>query len=151
MSESEPIGAKRLMAALERKPLTARRAAVIIASFTLTITVAGGVLVWLTDRHDFPSLGLGLWWALQTVTTVGYGDVAPTNTGGRVIGSFVMLSGIGFLTVITASVTAALIEAARKRSGGMSQRELSAQLREISARLSAIEAGQRSSREPPDA
>ena len=106
--------------------------------------------MWLTDRHDFPSLGLGLWWALQTVTTVGYGDVVPTTTAGRVIGSIVMLSGIGFLTVVTASVTAALIEAARKRSGAMSQHELSAELKEISARLSAIEAGQGSSREPPE-
>ena len=139
MSRSEPIGARRLVRALESKPLTARRAAFIIAGFTITVTVAGGVLVWLTNRHDFPSLGLGLWWALQTVTTVGYGDVAPTTTSGRVIGSVVMLSGIGFLTVITASVTAALIEAARKRSGALSQAELSAQLEEISARLSAIE------------
>ena len=135
---------------LESKPLTARRAAFIIAGFTFTVTIAGGVLVWLIDRDDFPSLGLGLWWALQTVTTVGYGDVAPTNTVGRVIGSIVMLSGIGFLTVITASVTAALIDAAAKRRGGLSPRELSAELKEISARLSAIEAGQGSSRERPE-
>ena len=135
------------MSALERKPLTARRAALIIASFTLLVTIAGGVVAWLTQRDDFSSLGTSLWWALQTVTTVGYGDVVPRSTSGRVIGGVVMLSGIGFLTVITASVTAALIEAARKRAGGMSQRELGAHLEEISARLSAIEAGMRRSRE----
>lgn len=150
MLDGERIGAKRLVSALERKPLTARRAAVIIASFTLAVTVVGGVVAWLTDRHDFPTLGAGLWWSLQTVTTVGYGDVVPTSTDGRLIGAIVMLTGIGFLTVITAAVTAALIETARRRVGGVPQRELSAQLEEISERLAAIEAGMGSSREPRD-
>ena len=134
------MAAKRLVSALERKTLTARRAAAIIASFTLAVTVLGGVVAWLTDPKDFPSLGDGLWWSLQTVTTVGYGDLVPTGARGRVIGAIVMLTGIGFLTVITAAVTAALIETARKRAGGASERELSEQLDEISARLSAIEA-----------
>jgi voltage-gated potassium channel len=149
MPDNGRIAPQRLVSALQRKPLTARRAALIIATFTLAVTVAGGVVAWLTDRSDFPSLGAGLWWALQTVTTVGYGDLVPTNTGGRVIGAIVMLSGIGFLTVITAAVTAALIESARRRVGGVSDRDLSAQLDEIAARLAAIEAGA-PSREPPE-
>ena len=150
MPSSERLDHKRLVSVLERKPLTARRAAFIIASFTLVVTVAGGVAAWLTDRHDFPSLGFGLWWSLQTVTTVGYGDVVPTNTGGRLIGALVMLSGIGFLTVITASVTAVLIETARRRAGRAAQPELSAQLDEISARLSTIEARVGTSGDPAD-
>ena len=148
MADGGPIAPKRLVSVLQRKPLTARRAAFIIATFTFAITLAGGVVAWLTDRSDFPSLGAALWWSLQTVTTVGYGDVVPTNTGGRVIGAIVMLSGIGFLTVITAAVTAALIESARERLRGGSDRDLSAQLEEISARLAAIEAS--ASREPPE-
>lgn len=148
MPDSANIGPQRLIAALESKPLTARRAALIIASFTLAVTLAGGVLAWLTDRHDFSSLGASMWWALQTVTTVGYGDVVPRSSGGRVIGAAIMLSGIGFLTVITGSVTAALVESARKRAGGISQRELAAHLEDISARLSAIEAGMRGSSDP---
>jgi voltage-gated potassium channel len=127
------------VSALESKPLTARRAAAIIASFTIAVTIGGGLLAWLTDHGDFSSAGAAVWWALQTVTTVGYGDEVPTSTGGRVIGAIVMLSGIAFLTVITGSVTAALVETARRRSGGMSQREISARLDEISAQLSAIE------------
>ena len=42
------------------------------------------------NRKDFDSFGDALWWALQTVTTVGYGDVVPTSGTGRVIGAFVM-------------------------------------------------------------
>jgi len=150
MRDSERIGPKRLLSTLERKPLTARRAAAIIACYTFVITVAGGVVAWLTDRDDFQSLGAGLWWSLQTVTTVGYGDVVPTSTGGRVIGSIVILSGIGFVTVITAAVTAALVESARTRARGAPPRDLSEQLEEISARLSAIEASVGISPETPD-
>ena len=145
-------GGKRLIRTLERRPLTPRRAARIIASYTVLVTVAGGTLAWLTDRKDFHTLGAGVWWALQTVTTVGYGDEVPHGTLGRSIGAVIMVSGIGFLTVITASVTAALIESARRRVGRSSGAELSAQLDEVNARLSAIEermAGRRDAPGPP--
>ena len=133
--------AGRLIATLRRKPLTPRRAALIIAGYTVVVTFAGGLVAWLTDRKDFHSLGAGLWWALQTITTVGYGDVVPSSGTGRVIGAFVMISGIAFLTVITAAVTAALIEAARRRVPPARDREeLSDFMREVTSRLSAIEA-----------
>ena len=126
---------------LRRKPLTARRAAVMIASYTAVVTLAGGLVAWLTDRKDFDSLGEGLWWALQTITTVGYGDVVPSRGTGRAIGAFVMISGIAFLTVITAAVTATLIEAARRGQSPPPDREqLPEFMREVTARLSAIEA-----------
>jgi voltage-gated potassium channel len=145
-------GGKKLIRTLERRPLTPRRAARIIATYTILITVAGGAVAWLADRKDFHTLGAGVWWALQTVTTVGYGDEVPRSTSGRLIGAVIMVSGIGFLTVITASVTAALIESARRRSGRSSGTELGAQLAEVNARLSAIEermAGRRDSPGPP--
>lgn len=132
--------AEQLVAALRRKPLTARRAAVIIGSYTAVVTFAGGLVGWLADRKDFATLGDGLWWSLQTVTTVGYGDIVPSSGTGRVIGAFVMISGIAFLTVITAAVTASLIEAARRRVPRPAESELSPEfMREVTARLSAIE------------
>jgi voltage-gated potassium channel len=149
MSRTEGVGPRRLVAALESKPLTARRAAAIIASFTIVVTIGGGALAWVTNRDDFSSLGAALWWALQTATTVGYGDVVPASTSGRLIGAVVMLSGIAFLTVITGSVTAALVETARRRAGGLSQRQISTRLDEISDRLSAIEGHMDTSRDEP--
>jgi voltage-gated potassium channel Kch len=126
---------------LRRRPLTARRAALMIASYTVVVTFAGGLIASLADRKDFSSLGEGLWWSLQTVTTVGYGDVVPSSGVSRVIAGFVMVSGIAFLTVITAAVTAALIEAARRRQELPPDREqLPEILREMTSRLSAIEA-----------
>jgi len=121
-----------------RKPLTARRAVGIIIVATALITVAGGITIRLLDHKDFSSLGQGMWWAVQTVTTVGYGDLVPHSTVGRVIGSVVMLTGIAFISLITASVTAMLIEQARQRSRSPED-PLAARLDEISARLAAIE------------
>ena len=80
-----------------------------------------------------------MWWALQTVTTVGYGDVVPADTGGRLIGTVLMLQGIGFITVVAASVTAALIEQARQRRQVDEAPATAEQLDRIEARLEAIE------------
>jgi voltage-gated potassium channel len=128
--------------------LTARRAAQIIVAATLAMTVAGGVLVWLVDGDEFPELGTSLWWALQTVTTVGYGDVVPEQTGGRLIGAVLMLQGIAFVTVITAAVTASLIEQARRRRRPPNDSAIGDQLDRIESRLAAIE--QALDRESPD-
>ncbi|MGZ4286399.1 MAG: potassium channel family protein, partial [Solirubrobacteraceae bacterium] len=84
--------------------------------------------------------GKGLWFALQTVTTVGYGDVTPKQADGRFIGAVVMLAGIGFLAVITASVTASLIESSRRRFAAESEVDVTRRLEEISDRLARIEA-----------
>jgi voltage-gated potassium channel len=124
-----------------RKPLTVRRAAAIIASVTLSITIISGVLMHFTDEKTFPNVGDGLWWAIQTVTTVGYGDLVPTSPVGRVVASLVMLAGIGFLTVVTAVITSTFIESARRRLQGSETDALSAKLDQIGARLEVIEAG----------
>ena len=118
----------------------------IIILATSVITVAGGITVRLLDHKDFSSIGQGMWWAVQTVTTVGYGDVVPLSTVGREIGSEVMLSGIAYISLITASVTAMLIEQARQR-GRSPEDPLAARLDEISARLETIE-GRLEGREP---
>jgi voltage-gated potassium channel len=120
--------------------LTARRAAGIIALFTVAITVAGGLLERVLDHAEYPTIGRGLWFALQTVTTVGYGDVTPKAAVGRFIATVVMLSGIGFLAVITASVTASLVESSRRRFSAQSEADDTRQFAEITDRLARIEA-----------
>ena len=82
------------------------------------MTTASGVLIRFGDKTDFHSVGTGLWWSVQTVTTVGYGDIVPTNAIGRLIATLVMLTGIAFLTVITATITSRFVEAARQRAEG---------------------------------
>ncbi len=87
----------------------------LLTIITATLTVAAGLLIRLTDPKDIHSLGEGLWWAVQTVTTVGYGDVVPSSPLGRIVGVAVMITGIAFLTVTTAAITNLFIEQARRR------------------------------------
>ena len=136
-----PPAHRHLVNILSRKPLTVARAARIIASVTVSISVISGVLIHFTDRTIFPNIGDGLWWAIQTVTTVGYGDLVPTSTAGRLIASLVMVVGIGFLTVITAVITSSFVESARQRLESTGTDTLSAKLDQIGTRLDAIEAG----------
>jgi voltage-gated potassium channel len=126
---------------LLRKPLTVPRAARIIATVTVSVTIVAAILIHFTDRKNFPNIGDSLWWAIQTVTTVGYGDLVPTSATGRFVAAVVMLIGIGFLTVITAAITSTFIETARRRIEGSGSDVLSAKLDQIGARLEVIEAG----------
>jgi len=80
-----------------------------------------------------------MWWALQTVTTVGYGDVTPKKLSGRIIAAFVMLEGIAFLTIVIAAITSTFVaRAAREREITEAADEDNAEVR-IEAQLAGIE------------
>ncbi len=118
-----------------------RGAAVVIATVSTSITVGAGILMTVADHKAFPSIGSGLWWAVQTVTTVGYGDHVPGTVAGRLVAALVMLVGIGFLTVITAAITSTFVSRSRRDqtpSGAVTSTE--EQLRQIAGRLERIEA-----------
>jgi voltage-gated potassium channel Kch len=119
--------------------LTPRRAVRIIALTTTVVTIASGAAMRLVDAHEFPSLGAGLWWAAQTVTTVGYGDVVPHSTAGRLVAVAVMICALAFVTVVTASITAALIEQERKRRIANPEPTQNREHKEILDRLQRLE------------
>ncbi len=119
---------------------TPRGAGVVIASATTAITLGAAILMTVVDRDNFPSIGSGLWWAVQTVTTVGYGDDVPTTVAGRLIATLVMLVGIGFLTVITAAITSTFVSRPRPQHGQTAADTSTEQFRQIHERLDRIEA-----------
>lgn len=121
-----------------------RGAAVVIATVSTSITVAAGILMTVADRKGFPSIGSGLWWAVQTVTTVGYGDHVPTTVAGRLVAAVVMLVGIGFLTVITAAITSTFVSRSRHEQAPPDvETALAEQFRQLDSRLERIEAALR--------
>jgi voltage-gated potassium channel len=118
---------------------TPRTAAAVIATVTTTITVAAGLLMSIIDHKGFPTIGTGLWWAVQTVTTVGYGDRVPATVAGQILAAVVMLLGIGFVTVITASITGAFVSRTRTQQDTGDTVQSADQLQDIIARLERIE------------
>ena len=67
-----------------------------------------GFLFYISEP-DVQSYSDGLWWALVTITTVGYGDITPLTNLGRIIASSLMIMGIGFIATITAAVSSYFI------------------------------------------
>ena len=120
---------------------TPRGAAIVIATVSTVMTVGSGAVMTLVDRHNYPSIGSGLWWAAQTVTTVGYGDNVPMTLAGRIAAVLVMLVGIGFLTVITAAITSTFVSRSqRDQAPSDAETALAEQFRQIDSRLERIEA-----------
>src|SRR6476659_4921796 len=136
---SEETRVERWLDRLIARAATPRTAAAVIATVTTTITIGAGVLMTVADRKGFPSVGSGLWWAVQTVTTVGYGDHVPETALGQIVATFVMLLGIGFVTVITASITGAFVARTRKQQATGESAHTAGQLQDIIARLERIE------------
>jgi voltage-gated potassium channel len=129
-----------------RKIVDARSVTLGLALTFVGLSLVGGLLIRVVDHENFPTFGLGIWWALQTVTTVGYGDVVPTTLAGRVIGGFVMVIGIAFISFVTAGVTSVLVqrgarmesEADRAHREEIAQR-IVGELAELEQRLDAID------------
>jgi voltage-gated potassium channel len=97
------------------KIANARSVTIGLAITFVLLSLVGAVVIRIIDEHDFPSIGLAVWWSLQTVTTVGYGDVVPTTEIGRFVGAIELVLGVSFLTFLTAGVTSTVVE--RSRAG----------------------------------
>jgi len=122
-----------------REPPSVRTAAGVIVTATTVVVVAGGVFMRLLDHGEYSNVWVGMWWALQTVTTVGYGDVTPKNPTGRIIAALAMLQGIAFLAITTAAITSTFVaRASKERERAQAADEDDAEVR-IEARLLSID------------
>ena len=92
-----------------RLPVRLPTAASAVVGTTLSAVFPAGFTVIRTDPEQFRDLGVGLWWAIATITTVGYGDVVPTSTEGRLVGSALMFAGIACLALLTAIAASAIV------------------------------------------
>jgi voltage-gated potassium channel len=105
---------ERRMSKFLREPPSVRLAAGVIVTATLLIVAVGGVAMRVFDHTEYSSIWVGMWWVLQTVTTVGFGDYTPKTAIGRILTSIVMLWGVAFLAIITAAITSSFVARAQQ-------------------------------------
>jgi voltage-gated potassium channel len=113
-----------------------------LAGATLVLSFVAGLVVHIIDDTDFPTVGAGVWWAVSTFTTVGYGDIVPTTPLGRTVAGIVMVFGITFVGIITALVTSTLVTREQRRRQELAESEhppMHEVLARIERRLEAIE------------
>jgi voltage-gated potassium channel len=101
----------------------------VLALFVLLIVMAGAVMSLVEPQTVKGNMWDGMWWAVVTATTVGYGDIAPTSAPGRLVAVALMLFGIGLTATLAASVAAYFVKVDQ---GG-------ANLEEVVARLERVE------------
>jgi len=104
-------------AALLKKALLASRRKIIVFLFVvLTLVIIIGSLIYVIEgrEHDFTSIPRGVYWAIVTLTTVGYGDISPSTPAGQFLAAIVMILGYSIIAVPTGIVTAQFSQAKRQ-------------------------------------
>lgn len=93
----------------------------LVAYFGTILVVGGALMLWIEkDRNPaFQNLEDGLWWALVTLTTIGYGDKYPITTLGHAVGAVVVVFGVGMVGVVTAKIATILVEDRIKEARGL--------------------------------
>jgi len=114
---------------------------VLLSAFSIITIVFGALGVYLTEAEyagaNIKSLSDSFWWAIQTVSTVGYGDVYPVTPEGRIIGIFVMFAGIGILATFITALGSKLIEfklnerSTKEKKIELSRNDLSTKTKEL--------------------
>ena len=112
---------------------------IVLAGIAVVFVGAGGV--WALEDGAGGGLddyGTTLWWAMATVTTVGYGDNVPVTPEGRGVAVLLMLVGIAFFTWVTANIAAFLVEFGGGEVQGVTTHDLMAKLEELESEIKAL-------------
>ncbi len=97
----------------------ARAKIVVFLVFMATVVCTLGSLMYVVEGHEagFDNIPLSMYWAIVTLTTVGYGDIVPQTGFGKVVASFIMILGYAVIAVPTGIVTTELALASRRELG----------------------------------
>ena len=141
MDSREPRRARRQFRWHERtkRAVANRRIFPFLLLTTAGLGTLSGFIVTLVDHKDFPTFGTGVWWAIVTLGTVGYGDVVPHTAWGRVVGSVVIIVGVTFLSFLIATVTSYFVAAEQAEADEEANAERARVAAEVAASLGRIE------------
>jgi voltage-gated potassium channel len=104
-----PVKRQKIRERVESKPPTVWRAIGVIVVVTAVFVVLAAVAMRLADPDQFPNMGEALWFSVETVSTVGYGDVVPTTGPGKLVAGVIMMVGLAFVPAVTAIVIATFV------------------------------------------
>jgi voltage-gated potassium channel len=96
----------------------ARTTGALVFILCLTVTVSGSIMYMIEGEEKdtaFTSIPVAMWWAIETLTTVGYGDMIPSTAGGRLVGGVVIVAGIVTLALFSGLITVSFIDQLRLR------------------------------------
>jgi voltage-gated potassium channel len=110
-----------------RRRMTWGQALALLLFVSATAIGVSAALVTFTDPARYPTYRTGLWWAITTITTVGYGDVVPSSMAGQAIGACLMLLGIASFALLTAIAASSIVVG----DVGEEERRLELQQRQI--------------------
>jgi voltage-gated potassium channel Kch len=122
-----------------REPPSVRVAASVIVVATASVVVLSGIAMRIVDHTQYKNIWVGMWWAVQTVTTVGYGDVTPSKAAGRLLATVVMLEGIAFLAVITAAITSSFVARSEQERDQAADAAEKAEFRQLERRFDSLD------------
>jgi voltage-gated potassium channel len=102
----------------------------VFLGITFLVTIGGTLIVVFEGaiNQQFGAIADGIWWAIVTMTTVGYGDKVPVSTGGRVIGIMIMFIGVALVSVFTATISSIFITRKIKEGQGLEDIKLTGHL-----------------------
>jgi voltage-gated potassium channel len=124
---------------VNRKGLRPRYAAYLVISTWLIAIVVFGIVERIVDPHTFPTIWLAWWWAIQTVTTVGYGDTVPQEAAGKAVAAVLMVGGLSFLSILTATITSSFVARRGERAKARGEDPVMQEIARLSAHVVALE------------
>jgi voltage-gated potassium channel len=116
-----------------------------IVAVLLVLTVSSVLVLQFESKSpdaNITSGGTALWWAVVTITTVGYGDAYPVTLGGRIVAAFVMFAGVGIISSLASLLASVLITTPKPPDPQEVASALRSQFDEIHAELRALRAAQ---------
>ncbi len=126
-----------LHASLTVRKVLARNYLGTVLLVALTFTLMSGLLMAGIDP-SIENVWQGIWWAWVTVATIGYGDIVPQSVAGKIFGAVVILFGVGFFSLLTASFSAYFVSRGEVEIEEEEEEEIS-QLKVIERRIEAME------------
>jgi voltage-gated potassium channel Kch len=135
MTAPIPTDRTRVRTWMER--LTLARAIRSIVLVAMVMVVVGALLARVVEPSTFSDIGLSLWWSVTTLTTVGYGDIVPVSTAGRIVGAALMLTGVSLIPLVT-SIAVSILTAKRTQDLHDEQVERLAEIEQQLAQLRGV-------------